>query len=67
MFKEFSLNKLREGSRLEWRVEAFNAFNHVIFSAPASTFSGTAGNGFGIVSGQANPAREIQLALRLYF
>ena len=67
VFKEFSLNKMREGSHLEFRVEAFNAMNHVIFSAPSSSFSGSAGNGFGNVSGQANPAREIQLALKLYF
>jgi hypothetical protein len=64
MFKQFSLNKLREGSRLEFRAEAFNALNHVVFGAPASTFNA---GGFGTVTSQANSPREIQMALRLYF
>jgi hypothetical protein len=64
LFKQFSLNMLREGSRLEFRAEAFNALNHVVFGGPASTFNG---GGFGTVTSQANAPREIQLALRLYF
>jgi hypothetical protein len=42
LFKQFSLNKLREGSRLEFWTEAFNALNHVVFGGPASTFNGPA-------------------------
>jgi len=64
LFKQFSLSKLREGSRLEFRAEAFNALNHVVFGGPASTFNA---GGFGNVTSQANSPREIQLALRLYF
>jgi hypothetical protein len=60
MFKQFSLNKLREGSRLEFRAEAFNALNHIVFNGPASTFNG---GGFGSVTSQANSPREIQMAL----
>jgi hypothetical protein len=64
LFKQFSLNKMREGSRLEFRAEAFNALNHVVFSPPSATFNT---GSFGNVTGQANKPREIQVALRLYF
>jgi len=64
LFKEFPMNALREGSRAEVRVESFNAFNRPQFSAP-STAVGTPS--FGLVSGQANSPRIIQLGLKLYF
>ena len=64
LFKEFGLAPLREGARLEFRVEAFNAFNHPQFAAPASTV----GNGdFGQITKQANSPRAMQLALKLYW
>ena len=31
VFKEFPLSKLREGARLEFRLETYNAFNHPQF------------------------------------
>ena len=34
LFKEFSLNRLREGTHLEFRTEWFNALNHPQFAAP---------------------------------
>jgi hypothetical protein len=64
LFKEIPLNKLREGSRLEFRVEAFNALNHPQFSAPNTVVHG---GSFGIISGQANSSREVQLGLKMYF
>jgi Carboxypeptidase regulatory-like domain/TonB dependent receptor len=64
LFKEFNLALLREGARLEFRAETFNALNHPQFSPPASTW----GNGdFGVISSQANKPREMQLALKLYW
>lgn len=64
VFKEFSLNVLREGMHLEFRAEAANAFNHPQFSAPHSSF----GSGsFGKITSQHNSPREVQLALKLYF
>jgi len=73
LFKEFSLNKLREGSKLEFRLEAFNALNHPQLGNVNTTFNSnvTAANptasGFGDVQSQANSPREVQLALKLYF
>jgi len=73
LFKEISLNKLREGSRLEFRVETFNALNHPQFGAVNTTFNSDVtpadpqGQGFGNVQSQVNTPREVQLALKLYF
>jgi len=64
VFKEFSLNKMREGSKLQFRAESFNALNHPQFGGIANTF----GNGnFGDVASQVNQPRQIQLGLQLYF
>jgi hypothetical protein len=67
LFKEFSLNRVREGAHLELRTEWFNAFNHVQFGAPNTSFGQTGPTGFGAVLSQANSPREIQMALKLYF
>jgi hypothetical protein len=64
LFKQFSFSKLREGSFLEFRAEAFNALNHPQFSPPNLTVGSSA---FGIVTSQANSPRQMQLGLKLYF
>jgi len=64
LLKEFSLGKVREGMRLEYRAEFFNAFNHPRFCGPDSTLNG---GSFGAVSCTANSAREVQMALKFYF
>jgi carboxypeptidase family protein len=64
VFKEFSLNKMREGSKLQFRAEAFNALNHPQFGNIASTFNQ---GGFGDVQSQVNVPRQIQMALKLIF
>jgi len=64
VFKEFPLNMMREGSKLQFRAESFNALNHPQFGCIANTFN--SGN-FGNVQCQANGPREIQLGLQLYF
>ena len=64
IFKEFPLASVREGMRLEFRAEAFNAFNHPQFSGP-HTRAGT--GSFGTIDSLDAPPREMQLALKLYF
>jgi hypothetical protein len=64
LLKEFAMNKFREGMRLEYRAEFFNAFNHPRFCGPDSTVNG---GSFGIVSCTANSAREVQMALKFYW
>jgi hypothetical protein len=66
MFKEFSLAKLREGSRLEFRFEAFNALNHPQFQVTSGNLK-VGSNSFGQINSTANSPREVQLALKLYF
>jgi hypothetical protein len=62
LFKSFLFSEER-GSRLEFRAEFFNAWNHTEFNNVSTTF--TNGN-FGAVTSAHDP-REIQLALKLYF
>jgi hypothetical protein len=64
MFKEFGMGKIREGMRLEFRLEAFNAFNHPQFGGPDTTFGDP---NFGKIFYQINGPRQLQLALKLYF
>jgi hypothetical protein len=64
LFKEIPLSRLREGARLEYRVEAFNAFNHPQFCGPDATVNGPS---FGKVTCQANSPREVQMALKFYW
>jgi hypothetical protein len=54
----------REGTRLEFRAEAFNALNHPQFSNP-STAVGTAT--FGVINSASVAPRILQLALKLMF
>lgn len=61
IFKSF---RFTERHILQFRAEAFNLMNRPIFGAPANTVG--AGN-FGVVASQANPPRQIQLALRFLF
>jgi len=64
LFKEFSLARLREGARLQFRAETYNALNHPQFSGPNTTFNG---GSFGVITSTVNSPRELQLALKLYW
>lgn len=61
LFKNFAI---RESKSLQFRAEFFNAFNRVRFGGPGSQVD--SGN-FGVVGGQGNGPRQIQLALKLIF
>jgi hypothetical protein len=56
---------IREPFSLDFRMEFFNAFNHVQFAAPNTSVSSSS---FGqIFLSQANTPRELQAGLRLSF
>jgi hypothetical protein len=62
---DFSLHKnfqITERFRLQFRTDFINAFNHVQLNAPDMSFGSTMGQ---ITSAQ--PPRNIQLALKLYY
>ncbi len=61
LFKEFPI---REQMRFEFRLEAFNAFNHPHFNGPDS---GVDSPTFGQISSLAAPERQVQLALKFYW
>ena len=63
IYKDFGIPQLGEGGRLQFRTELFNAFNRANFGQPNSRFGTPA---FGRISSSL-PARQIQLALKLYF
>ena len=50
---------------LEFRAEAFNAFNHPNWAPPARSLASP--NTFGIITGTVNAPRVIQFALKFYF
>ena len=53
-----------EHLRLDFRAEAFNIFNRTVFASPKANLNS---NAFGLVNGQANSPRQMQLALKLYW
>jgi hypothetical protein len=64
---DFSLDKtttISERFSLQFRAEAFNAFNHPWFGLPDTTIGAP---GAGVISEQQNSARQIQFALKLLF
>jgi hypothetical protein len=53
-----------ERMRLDFRAEAFNLLNRVVFSAPNTNLNS---NSFGLVTWQLNSSRQMQIALKLYW
>ena len=63
LFRGFPISG--EGRKLEFRAEAFNLFNTVIFGSPGNDVSNS--SGFGKVTSTANSARVLQFGLRFIF
>ena len=56
-----------ERFRLDFRAEAFNMLNRVVFSAPSGNALNLTNTAFGTVTSQATTPRQMQLALKLYW
>jgi hypothetical protein len=56
--------KIKDSLSLQFRLEAFNVFNHVQFGFPNTTVGSST---FGYITSQANLPRNVQAALKLYF
>ena len=61
VFKSFSVV---ERMRVEFRAEAFNFTNTPLFGSPGTTFGTPT---FGVVTGQENTPRQVQLVLKVLF
>jgi hypothetical protein len=61
LFKHLALG---ERLTMEFRAEAFNAFNTPVFAGPNTNVSSSS---FGVISSQANAPRQMQLGLKLLF
>jgi len=59
--------QIREGKRVEFRAEAFNAFNHANFALPVGSVADTNDpSTFGVITNDAG-ARVMQFSLRYEF
>jgi hypothetical protein len=61
LFKNFQAT---ERVNVEFRAEAFNLLNQVVFGTPNTTLSS---GQFGVITSQSNTPRQIQLALKAVF
>ena len=60
----FKNTNITERLRVQFRAEAFNAFNRVQFGVPNTSINSSS---FGVISSQQNSPRNYQLGLRLLF
>jgi hypothetical protein len=56
--------RFTEQWRLDFRAEAFNLFHRTVFGTGSTNLNS---NTFGVVNGQSNEPRQMQLALKLYW
>lgn len=63
-FSVFKSFRPRERMEIEFRAEAFNVSNTPLFASPGTTLGAPT---FGVVTGQENSPRQIQLGLKILF
>jgi len=59
--------RVAEKFQVQFRADAFNAFNTPHFSNPGTTCCTAQSAGFGVITGTATPPRQLQLGLHLAF
>ncbi len=59
--------RITEGTKVQFRLEAINAFNHAYFQAPATALGSTFGSIASSTANQANYARRIQIGIKFLF
>ena len=64
-FSVFKNTYLSESLHLQFRAEFYDIFNRVVFSGPSASINNP--TTFGVIGGQANTPRIIQLAMKLIF
>jgi hypothetical protein len=64
--KRVPLNRVKEGTELQLRLELFNTFNHTNFAAPSGTALNSNGSNFGVLTGTLAP-RVVQIAGKITF
>lgn len=64
--RDFGLSRLREGTSLQIRLDAYNVFNIVSLSTPVGNGITAGSSTFGEIL-SANPMRQLQLGVRLSF
>ncbi len=64
-FSLFKAFQIKERTKLQFRSEFFNLFNHTNFQGVGTSYA-TGSTTFGVVS-STRDARVVQLALKLYF
>ncbi len=63
LFRSFHVG-LGESRYFQFRADAFNLFNNVVFGVPNTSISGA---NYGVVTSQQNQSRQLQLALKFYY
>ena len=56
--------RVTERMRVDFRAEAFNVFNRVVFGGPQTNLNSST---FGVISSQANSPRQMQGGLKVYW
>jgi hypothetical protein len=55
---------VKEGQRVEFRLETSNVRNHPVFSDPPTSYGAS---NFGVINGTKVGARNVQLGFKFYF
>ena len=64
VLKDFSLESVRQGASIQFRIEAQNAFNHPTFGTPNTNVDDP---NFGTITYTTSSPRQVQLGIKATF